>query len=97
MLKKNFIFNHKGNLLLVNKDHPVPPGAEERSGESVKTIVDHQTYEISYYPVSKNTTILVPANGRYQISGNSMDGIIVTMYPCSGLMNLKKVRIAYET
>ncbi|GAI79202.1 unnamed protein product, partial [marine sediment metagenome] len=44
-------------------------------------IVDHQPYEISYYPVSKNTTILVPTNGRYQISGNNMDGIIVTMYP----------------
>ncbi|MDQ0876813.1 D-alanyl-D-alanine carboxypeptidase [Paenibacillus sp. V4I3] len=49
--------------------------------KTITTIVDHQTYQISYYPVSKNTTILVPANGRYQISGNNMDGIIVTMYP----------------
>lgn len=48
--------------------------------KTIKTIVDRQTYEISYYPVSKNTTILVPANGRYQISGNNTDGIIVTVY-----------------
>ncbi|NRF95505.1 M15 family metallopeptidase [Paenibacillus frigoriresistens] len=47
--------------------------------KTISTIVDHQTYEISYYPVSKNTTIPVPANGRYQISGNNVDGVIVTV------------------
>lgn len=49
--------------------------------KTITTSVDHQTYKISYYPVSKNTTIPVPANGRYQLSGNNMDGVIVTMYP----------------
>jgi D-alanyl-D-alanine carboxypeptidase len=49
--------------------------------KTITTTVDHQTYQISYYPVSKNTTIPVPANGRYQLSGNNMDGVIVTMYP----------------
>lgn len=49
--------------------------------KTITTSVDHQTYQISYYPVSKNTTIPVPANGRYQLSGNNMDGVIVTMYP----------------
>jgi D-alanyl-D-alanine carboxypeptidase len=48
--------------------------------KSIKTTVNHQTYEISYYPVSNNTTILVPADGRYEISGNNMDGVIVTAY-----------------
>jgi D-alanyl-D-alanine carboxypeptidase len=43
------------------------------------TTVDHQTYEISYYPVSQNITIQVPANGRYEISGNNLDGVIVTV------------------
>ncbi|NQX70324.1 M15 family metallopeptidase [Paenibacillus alba] len=42
------------------------------------TVVDHQTYEISYYPVAQNKTIPVPANGRYEISGNNVDGVIVT-------------------
>ncbi|MDF2649060.1 MAG: D-Ala-D-Ala carboxypeptidase VanY, partial [Paenibacillus sp.] len=44
--------------------------------KTITTTVDHQTYQISYYPVSKNTTIPVPANGRYQLSGNNMDGVI---------------------
>lgn len=47
--------------------------------KTITTTVDHQTYKISYYPVSKTTTIQVPVNGRYQISGNNMDGIIVTV------------------
>ncbi|NOU76164.1 D-Ala-D-Ala carboxypeptidase VanY [Paenibacillus sp. LMG 31458] len=67
MQEKNFVLEQYLNFLKEKK--------------TIKTTVDHQTYEISYYPVSKNTTILVPANGRYQISGNNMDGIIVTMYP----------------
>nr|WP_156889590.1 hypothetical protein [Paenibacillus harenae] len=40
--------------------------------------MDHQSYEIAYYPISKNTDIRVPANGRYEISGNNVDGVIVT-------------------
>ncbi|NOU85087.1 D-Ala-D-Ala carboxypeptidase VanY [Paenibacillus sp. LMG 31460] len=67
MQEKNFVLEQYLNFLKEKK--------------TIKTTVDNQTYEISYYPVSKNTTILVPANGRYQISGNNMDGIIVTMYP----------------
>ncbi|MCY9691567.1 M15 family metallopeptidase [Paenibacillus alginolyticus] len=47
--------------------------------KTISTTVDHQTYEISYYPVSKNTTVPVPVNGRYQISGNNIDGVIVTV------------------
>ncbi|MDF2963184.1 MAG: D-Ala-D-Ala carboxypeptidase VanY [Paenibacillus sp.] len=49
--------------------------------KTISMTIDHQTYEISYYPVSKNTAIHVPANGRYEVSGNNMDGVIVTMFP----------------
>jgi D-alanyl-D-alanine carboxypeptidase len=49
--------------------------------KSVRFQVDGEKYEISYYPVSNNTTIKVPANRRYEISGNNMDGVIVTVYP----------------
>lgn len=48
--------------------------------KSVTTTIDHQTYKISYYPVSQNTTVPVPMNDdHYQISGNNMDGVIVTV------------------
>ncbi|PZE19014.1 VanY-A/VanY-F/VanY-M family D-Ala-D-Ala carboxypeptidase [Paenibacillus xerothermodurans] len=48
--------------------------------KSITTTIENQVYEIFYYPISKNTTIHVPANGRYEISGNNMDGVIVTVY-----------------
>lgn len=48
--------------------------------QTITATVDHQTYQISYYPVSTNTTIHIPENGRYDISGNNMDGVIVTVY-----------------
>ncbi|XRG77698.1 VanY-A/VanY-F/VanY-M family D-Ala-D-Ala carboxypeptidase [Rossellomorea sp. GAMAL-10_SWC] len=46
---------------------------------SISTNINGQKYEISYYPVTKNTTIQVPTNLRYDISGNNMDGVIVTV------------------
>jgi D-alanyl-D-alanine carboxypeptidase len=48
--------------------------------KSVKTTIGDRTYEIYYYPVLGNTTISVPAKGSYEISGNNMDGVIVTVY-----------------
>lgn len=48
--------------------------------KTITTTIDHQTYQIYYYPVTRNTTIHVPVNGRYEISGNNMDGVIVTVY-----------------
>jgi D-alanyl-D-alanine carboxypeptidase len=52
-----------------------------KSQKTVSIAVDHQTYEISYYPVSGNAVVHVPANRRYELSGNNMDGVIVTVYP----------------
>jgi D-alanyl-D-alanine carboxypeptidase len=40
-----------------------------------------ETYEIYYYPVSGYTSIPLPADRRYEISGNNMDGVVVTVYP----------------
>jgi D-alanyl-D-alanine carboxypeptidase len=48
--------------------------------KTITATVDDQNYKISYYPVSKTTTIPVPAKGHYEISGNNMDGVIETEY-----------------
>lgn len=47
-------------------------------------------YEIFYYPVTKNTTIHVPTNLRYEISGNNIDGVIVTVFPGSTHTNSRR-------
>ncbi|WP_258833761.1 VanY-A/VanY-F/VanY-M family D-Ala-D-Ala carboxypeptidase [Peribacillus frigoritolerans] len=48
--------------------------------KSISVSVERKKYTISYYPISKNGTIEVevPANEQYEISGNNMDGVIVT-------------------
>ncbi|MNC64126.1 D-alanyl-D-alanine carboxypeptidase [compost metagenome] len=53
--------------------------------KTVSTTVNGESYEIAYYPAGKKTTVYVPANRRYEISGNNMDGVIVTVYPGAGL------------
>ncbi|MGM0835349.1 MAG: VanY-A/VanY-F/VanY-M family D-Ala-D-Ala carboxypeptidase [Bacillota bacterium] len=49
--------------------------------KNISASVNGEKYEISYYPITKNTTINVPANLRYEISGNNIDGVIVTVFP----------------
>ncbi|MBX9958197.1 VanY-A/VanY-F/VanY-M family D-Ala-D-Ala carboxypeptidase [Peribacillus simplex] len=48
--------------------------------KSISVSVERKKYTISYYPISQNGTIEVevPANEQYEISGNNMDGVIVT-------------------
>lgn len=41
---------------------------------------DGKKYQISYYPITEETTIQVPAKQKYDVSGNNMDGVIVTVY-----------------
>ncbi|MNF14081.1 D-alanyl-D-alanine carboxypeptidase [compost metagenome] len=53
--------------------------------KTVSTTVNGESYEIAYYPAGKKTTVYVPANRRYEISGNNMDGVIVTVFPGAGL------------
>jgi D-alanyl-D-alanine carboxypeptidase len=48
--------------------------------KSISIRVEGKKYTISYYPISQNGTIEVevPANEQYEISGNNIDGVIVT-------------------
>ncbi|WP_339223370.1 M15 family metallopeptidase [Paenibacillus sp. FSL W7-1332] len=47
---------------------------------SYRTTVDGKEYEIKYVPVtSKDMEIEIPAGSEYEISGNNIDGIIVTV------------------
>lgn len=48
--------------------------------KSISTTIHGEKYEVSYYPVTKDTTIHVPSNLRWEISGNNMDGVIVTVF-----------------
>lgn len=50
--------------------------------KSVSVSVGGETYTISYYPISQSGTIEVevPTDGQYEISGNNMDGVIVTTF-----------------
>ncbi|MGG1519095.1 M15 family metallopeptidase [Paenibacillus oryzisoli] len=49
---------------------------KEQKSYTVK--IGEQTYQVSYYEVKGNASIPVPANGRYELSGNNRDGVIVT-------------------
>ncbi|MBD8069620.1 VanY-A/VanY-F/VanY-M family D-Ala-D-Ala carboxypeptidase [Bacillus sp. PS06] len=49
--------------------------------KSISTTLRGKKYDISYYPITKETTIDVPSNLHWEISGNNMDGIIVTVFP----------------
>jgi len=49
--------------------------------KTISTTISGEKYEISYYPVTHDTTIQVPSNLRCKISGNNMDGVIVTVFP----------------
>ncbi|WP_088014120.1 VanY-A/VanY-F/VanY-M family D-Ala-D-Ala carboxypeptidase [Gottfriedia acidiceleris] len=61
--------------------------------KSISTTIHDEKYEISYYPITKNTTIQVPTNLRYEISGNNIDGVIVTVFNNS-TNNLKEDSLA---
>jgi len=51
--------------------------------KSIAATIGYRDYQISYYPISRKTTIPVPADRRYDISGNNVDGVVVTVYPGS--------------
>ncbi|MDO7487408.1 VanY-A/VanY-F/VanY-M family D-Ala-D-Ala carboxypeptidase [Peribacillus frigoritolerans] len=50
--------------------------------KSISVSVEGKKYTISYYPISQNGSIEVevPANEQYKISGNNIDGVIVTTF-----------------
>lgn len=48
--------------------------------QNISVNVKGETYTVSYHPVSQDVTIKVPMNHHYEVSGNNMDGVIVTVY-----------------
>ncbi|RFB18705.1 VanY-A/VanY-F/VanY-M family D-Ala-D-Ala carboxypeptidase [Bacillus sp. HNG] len=48
--------------------------------KQISASLNGETYTISYYPISKSTTINVPENRYLEISGNNIDGVIVTVF-----------------
>ncbi|WP_438449023.1 VanY-A/VanY-F/VanY-M family D-Ala-D-Ala carboxypeptidase [Gorillibacterium sp. sgz5001074] len=50
-----------------------------KNQKSISTTSNGKKYEITYYPVTRDTTIQVPSNLRWEISGNNRDGVIVTV------------------
>lgn len=52
-----------------------------RTQKTYTTTINHKEYEISYYPIVKNTMILVPTDRHYEVSGNNMDSVIMTLHP----------------
>jgi D-alanyl-D-alanine carboxypeptidase len=47
--------------------------------ETIVAEEDGVRYRISYVPVTKRTEFKVPVNGSYEISGDNLDGVIVTV------------------
>lgn len=47
--------------------------------KDVTVDLDGETYDIHYYHVSKDTKIYLPEKGSYDISGDNMQGVIVTV------------------
>ncbi|MED0937179.1 M15 family metallopeptidase [Bacillus mobilis] len=47
--------------------------------KEISTNVEGKKYTVSYYKVSGNRTVNAPADKQYEISGNNMDGVIVTV------------------
>ncbi len=48
--------------------------------KKVSAKVESKKYTVSYYPFSENMTIHIPENHEYEISGDNIDGVIVTVY-----------------
>jgi len=48
--------------------------------KSVMTTVGETDYYISYHPVSETLEIVEPILSQYEVSGNNVDGVIVTRY-----------------
>ena len=50
-----------------------------KRAKEITTDVEGKQYTVSYYKVSGNRKVNVPVNKQYEISGNNMDGVIVTV------------------
>lgn len=52
---------------------------ELKKRKSMSATVGGQKYRVFYYPVSEDQVIYIPVQGKYSLSGNNIDGIIVTV------------------
>lgn len=48
--------------------------------KNVEAVVDGIKYDISYYPITKPKSVIVPANYEYEISGDNFNGVVVTIH-----------------
>ncbi|TDL76088.1 VanY-A/VanY-F/VanY-M family D-Ala-D-Ala carboxypeptidase [Peribacillus frigoritolerans] len=48
--------------------------------KNISASVDEKKYTVSYYSISHSSQIKVPEDLYYEISGNNMDGVIVTVH-----------------
>lgn len=51
-----------------------------REKKRVSVEVEGEKYTVAYYPISENLTIHIPKNREYEISGNNVDGVIMTIH-----------------
>lgn len=51
-----------------------------REEKVISVSMQGENYTIIYYPITEDTKLEVPRNTHYEISGNNMDGVIVTVY-----------------
>ncbi|WP_027087125.1 D-Ala-D-Ala carboxypeptidase VanY [Cohnella panacarvi] len=50
-----------------------------RKQKSISVNVGGESYKVMYKPVARETTVQLPAGSEYEVSGNNMDGVIVTV------------------
>ncbi|MEH7223218.1 M15 family metallopeptidase [Bacillus sp. JJ1566] len=48
--------------------------------KTMKTTFDEKEYFISYHPVSETLEMVEPIFSEYEVSGNNVDGVVVTRY-----------------
>ncbi len=47
--------------------------------ENITVEVEEEQYHIRYYRATRDTTVYIPEQGQTEISGDNMDGVIVTV------------------
>lgn len=71
-LPHSVIMHHKG---LVLEQYLELLREEKRIGVEL----DGKRYSITYYPATSNVKVFIPEEGEYEISGDNMEGVIVTV------------------
>lgn len=71
-LPHSAIMHHKG---LVLEQYLELLREEKRIGVEL----DGKRYSITYYPATSNAKVFIPEEGEYEISGDNMEGVIVTV------------------